>query len=444
MIQTIREKVRVERIKSGIMDSVSKANQSIYKSLLARTQLTLGGIFNTFITPIKKAKGFITRVIGASQEAIGNAKAASVGTIDEILDPNRAEIFNTIPAIPRISQPPRLDANLMPLLVATLLQVRNFSFGVIEDMIKLFTNISNQATDDIITPVDNLTDTAMSMPLEASEVAYNGLPQGFQNAKNIKQAFQESSIENVIEILKRLGGITAGEVKFLQEKLKALSESSDVYKQAIDTPYNTPVSDLVGLITLGHTIDTTALDPEDWGFDSGLTYNPQDDRLIAGPAQIYPLTTKYKINPSIATGMQESYRQINNRMYLNMFRDRYYQNDVQAGQFFDYPVARYNESNVSLYGFPKIMVTSHMNLGDYSSIGFAKKNNSIVTEFEQLQVKPELIPLIGYLFNLNNLNAIAEKPVYRVLVNEVEILIDSRGNRYLLPASQPDDSAVTV
>lgn len=435
-MQTIRDKISFESIKSSALKQVGEIGDTAATSFLSTAQQAISTVI---VNPILNTISNIKRLIGAAKSEINSLISRIVGDKNQILDPDRDNILDVTSKIPDVLVPDIGNiGDMKSILAGILTQASTLGSSAINQLNQMFTTImdnkvvNNSDEDEPLTPVDVVTDVVQGMPdLNESIVTNN---QGVLNAKILKQNFQLPDINTQINTYNKLEGTTVGETMFVRGKLKSLVTSGDLYQNSIDSKYIGDVSNVVGLVTLGHTIDTMSLDPEDWGASDGST-----DVLRAGPANLLPLVSKYKLKRNIIEQFESSYNQLNNKMYNNLYRDRRTSNSEPQ----DYPIARH--SDVDKYGI-NMATVSHTNMGDYSSIGFAKKINTSEDELNSAKdvVGVELMPLIGYLYNVNNFNTITEKPIYKVNIQGTEILVDSRGSRFLLPASRPDDTAVTI
>lgn len=441
MIQQLKDKINLESIKSSVQDQVTSAATGLASSALSQARAFANAQLSALLAP---ALSIITNVTGLISSAVSFAKRAvsfviskTAGDPKNILDPAKDQLLSVLPALPSLPTTlPDLGPISSQIGSSVLTQINSLTPEAANQIINSLEKISKliqQQANNPVTLVDNTSDISAGLPDLNEDIPTNN--RGFANTKAIKGAMQAASPEQRISVFNNLVGTTPGEKISIREKLIALQQSSDVYRQGINSNYVKPVSDQVGLLTLGHTIDTPALDPEDWGDIINLN---SGDRLVYRPPELYPTTSKNKIRPEIAALNQSFYQQVNQKMYYNLYRDRYNNRSFVAS---DYNVARYTEG--SLYGF-KILAVSNNNLGDYASIGFSKINNSPQQEINNLQINSELLSLVGYLNNLYNVNSIDEKPIYEISIQGTTILIDTRGNRFLLPASKPDETPVRV
>lgn len=445
---SIRDKVSIESIKSTALDQARSVAQTVTSTLVDSAKSYISNL----LSPINDLIDQALSLINAGRELINKAKGvasklttASVGDIKNVLDPARNSLF-PFPSLPDSipTDLPDLSSDILPIFLNTLTQIKNFGAEAVLDIYKTFENLSvnlKLRQDGQVALEDNFSDIFESMPGTNERLPANIT--SVENVNYLKQMAQEPSLEKKALYLSSLKGSTYGEIKFIRDKLRALKSSNEFYENIIDSPFSNDVSDLIALCTVGHTIDTPALDPEDWWDNTENITNP-DGRLALGPAQILPTTSRYKTSISISTDAQQAYSKLNQLMYYNLYRDRYYNDDLNSGQYLDYGINRHGIESSSNYGFTKLVV-SHLNMGDYSSLGFAKIN---ADEQQELLFgvgdNVELIPLIGYVQNVNNVNSITVKPAYKITINGVEVPVDSRGSRNVLPASKPDDTPVKV
>ena len=431
MIQSIKDKINLESIKSSAMKQAGEVGSNMTSQLMSM----VGRMAITALAPVLGAISTITRLVGVVKGVVSEVITRTVGVKDQILDPDRGNILDVVPKIPGIVLPSFGGLGSLGAVFTNIAtQVTGLGNSALTQINSLFDGIiTNKPNDnEPLTPMDSTSDIIQGVPDTNESIITNN--QGVLNAKTIKQNLQTPSLETRIDAYNNLSGDTPADSIFIREKLKALAVSSDVYNEVLDSPYMSPVSDVVGLATLGHTIDTPALDPEDWAPEVVLT-----DRLTHGPAQALPITSKYKVKIPLRNQIQAAYNKLNSKMYVNLYRDRYSYITTPR----DYPIARHG--TIDKYGLG-VATVSHVNMGDYSSIGFAKKINTAAAELSNVvsAVKPEVLPLIDYLYNVNNLNSMTEKPVYQIIIQGTEILVDSRGSRLLLQASRPDDTAIKI
>lgn len=294
-----------------------------------------------------------------------------------------------------------------------------------------------------------------------------GLPIGnfeIQNPQNvksieiiekIKKAEQLSSFEDRLAIYNDLQGDSLYEKQYIREYLTSLKASSSKYETSINNVLaNIAVSDNICLETIGHTIDTMALDPEDWFSQS---FTGPSDRLLHGPASLIPVTSKYKINADIQAEAQAAYEQLHRMMYFNIYRDRYYVRNELDAQFSDYPVTRYGSGNY--YGY-KVFTTSHINMGDGASVGFSKVYNTSDERVSQIYsgdssnskslIKYDLsfYKSLGYSEAYKNVIKTPSKMSYTTTFFDIErgvnvdIIIEKTGARLLLPSVNQDTTSV--
>lgn len=291
-----------------------------------------------------------------------------------------------------------------------------------------------------IVPIDYATDVILGIPISNENIQANSPI--LQNVQIIKQASEFSTVSLRVAKFNKMNAKTTSERLFVRHYLKALQASNDLYSTGINNLYTAPVSDQVALVTLGHTIDTPALDPEDWFSNSAITGQGGSNPTYKGPAMILPTTSKHKLPAYLRHEVQTNYDSINKKMYLNLYRDRYWTNDPT--QVFDYAITKYTilDAITNLLAGLKKETTSHTNAGDYASINFAFNFNTQTDEIYYSGIPIELFPLIGYLYTVNNYDRITEKPLYKININSTEILVDSRGSKYTLPSTRVDNTAV--
>ena len=454
MTISIKDKISVENIKSLSQQQITNASQSLYNSAIqqAKSYLTdrISAILSAGQAAAQAFLGGLSTFFSKARFAVTSAIFKSVGDASNILDPARSQLSTFASSLPSLPSFPTSLPNLgdftSSIQSSVLLLLNNISPIGVTEVINLLTTIGDriQGIRQGVTLVDNTSDVAAGLPETNEDVLTNN--RAFINAKEIKKAESFALVEQRIEGYNKLVATTIGEKLYVRDKLIGLSQSSDVYQDGIDSIYTSPVSDNVCLLTLGHTIDTPSLDPEDWmGNEQTERIETDNVQLVLqkGPANLYPVTSKYKVNQEVATFAQNAYEQINLQMYRNMYRDRYMSSafGVNANTITDYGVSRYTSGRK--YGL-KVLSVSHNNMGDYASLAFAKQHSTSEDELANSEVDPQLTPLIGYLNNINNLNVIEDKPVYETQIQDTSILIDSRGNRYILPASSPDDTPVKV
>lgn len=318
-----------------------------------------------------------------------------------------------------------------------------------------------QHVDDIISIAsarelyDYTPDILRGLPIGNLSITTTTKSKSLEITDKIKKAEQVPTIQERNEIYDTLSGFYLSEKVFVREYLKALMASNKNASEFITNVYpRINVSDNIGLPTIGHTIDTQALDPEDW-FPVALPQS--EDRQMNGPAKLFPETTKYKMNPVLEVEMQDAYTNLHRQMYYNLYRDRYYTRNSLDAQFSDYPITRYG--NQEHYGF-KVFTTSHINMGDGASVGFSKKFLDPITEVGDIyDSEPEDVKaivrynrafgvFIGYSEEVQNSLKIESKTTYTTPMYDyerdlqVEVVIDNNGGRYLLPSVQQDDKSV--
>jgi hypothetical protein len=438
-------KISFEQQKQTIIRSITSIRQTMLDRIDGLSQGILG-----------RAKSIVRQAVSAGQ-AFKQSIAGLVSRPRDILDPNQADLLQQVERFIDTA-PPNLNFDDIPVDTAlsaasnTLSQLTSRQLEEIDRIVQAVSQAYSQLFFDSDsggqTPIDNTSQIASGMPDTNEGIPSEGSPEVLGILRNIqttKQGNQTFKFEDHIQKLNELRGNTVGEDLSIYETMRGLMQSSDVYLESLDNSYTDPYSDLVGLLTIGHTIDTPALDPEDWFIypnnENVLTYQGITDRVMMGPASIVPVTSKHNVKLEIQNEIQTAYNDLNRLMYYCLYRERYI-NKFPSGMA-DYPVPRTTSQANSLFGF-KLPVdsVSFVNMGDYASLSFAKINSRPEQELLNLEVNEKLVPLIGYLNNLKSLNSIYEKPIYTVSIQGESILVDSRGNRFLLPASSADTTSM--
>lgn len=444
---SVKEKVTIENAKSAAIDQATKAGQAIYGAAVAAAEAFIARVlapFNAIISLVQKG-------ISLAKSAVNRANDTSAGGKENILDPARDKLLTVAgtlagQVIGQVTQ--AVDAVLQGALAraeALLGPYASVIRNVYDKLGKIIADGQKSGTSAV--PMDNTSTIMQGAPLGNESIPTDN--KGIMNSITVNRSTQLPGLDQQIESINGMSASTVGEKIFVRNYLKSLKSSSDMYGLALDNVYTKDVSDQICLLTLGHTIDTPALDPEDWfdnttiGLDTGALQG-MSTSPYKGPANLWPETCKYKVRTFVQEQMQAAYEKVNRQMYLNMYRDRYYTNDVSS--VYDYPIARYptDDAGTEIFAGLKVQTTSHTNAGDYASYSFAKIYNTKQDEISNIGIPAELMQLIGYLFPINNFESITEKPLYTIDINKTSIVIDTRGSRHLLAASKPDDSVVTA
>lgn len=447
---TLKDKIEIERVKASAFDDIARGILDAIDSAI----VALAGKSKSIYTSSDISKQ--SDPIGPAQTAADKAYTKiinSLGSKNEILDPNRDSLTDVEVVIPETTIVYKDNSiinqaidSVMTGYRSVFIKVDTTTSNEVKDTFNTLIQNTPNDEDQTISPVGIYYHIIQGLPLQMKELedlqlqdlSATGAQQKFDIGPilDFKRIAQSTDFAKRLSVLNQMRADGIAKKIYIIERLRALKASSQMYDEGVTSIYSDFVSDQIGLYTFNRTIDTPGLDPEDWGT------TPFNDRLAFGPARVIPTPIAHKVNVDVRNGLQRSYEQLNQKMYVNVIRDRYV-NAFDDGQF-DYPIARFATNSLGRFGL-LMSSASHINIGDYSTAAFTV-HHPLKEEYlpSSLGIDQELIMLIGSVRDVNNVDVINQKPIYEREIDGIHIFIDSTGARYVLPPTAPDDSAIMV
>lgn len=158
--------------------------------------------------------------------------------------------------------------------------------------------------------------------------------------EQIRYAEGLPTLGDQVNIFNALDSNRIGDIIYIRNYLRALKKSSNYWNQNITNTLTQDISDVICLLTLGHSKDTSSLDPEDWvdyteqerllDFPPPyISYSEDGElstttlRLLEGGVELYPETSRYKVPTYLAHSMRRDYQALCKQHHRCLFRERF-------------------------------------------------------------------------------------------------------------------------